>query len=58
MPTVVLQVLPSLLKLYPDSPKPAPGPLGALVPICAYYLHVTFFGIFLAARLGLGVLNN
>ena len=50
---IVPQVLPSLLKLYPDLLKLAPGPLSALIPIRAYSPHVTCFSVFLVAGLGL-----
>ena len=50
---VVLQVLPSVPELYPDSPEPVPGPSSALAFFCAPCIHIAYLSIFLIVWLGL-----
>ena len=51
MPKVVPQILPSLQKLYSDSPEPTLGLPGAPAPISAYSLHDICLCIFIDAGL-------
>ena len=57
VPRAILQVLPSLPELYPDSFEPVPGPLGALALISAYNLHVVCLDTLLLVGLSLGALH-